>query len=547
MEQVSLPNVFGNPLSSAVRAQERVSYIREDDAVYSTDGFLQQQAQTSSNYDISSRPHDLSLLIETPDEVFSEGRDQNYTYEGNIAYVKPITREILSPIEGPIKFQSGQDEFLIFGTSRRLRSQFYDGVSKEDVQLREQKVVDREANLQRQIEEGEKRRRIERIKKMEQEERFQKSACIDDDSDNYDEEIIEDIITTRRKPQVQASITPMTYYAPEPAKVMSSVGVGDADVNQHFLLDTGSHSVNPADFPPVYWERLSRYFTQEIKRRRPLCRDAAVQLTPVKQRNISQAVYVREPRAFRNFGVCVKPITSTRGFTTDPALSQNKRNSGCMTDDLDEYFARLLQSICSDYPNADRTFIANLYRYSHTDISLFIRRLVERLDELKNIKTPVVPSFLKPRMCSVGLDVRPMMLDKRTLSEPPRRQSLGTNTKEILRRTQGSSTPRARSPDTFNFSGATDSIRRMDTGSQTKLVEPTESSSSVTLNGGMVEAANRKVTTYRIKRVSGQVDKEGKVSTETFETSGKGKPPPSALLESLKDVIKSAKVCFVYS
>ncbi|KAM7541832.1 hypothetical protein Aperf_G00000013013 [Anoplocephala perfoliata] len=88
---------------------------------------------------------------------------------------------------------------------------------------------------------------------------------------------------------------------------------------------------------------------------------------------------------------------------------------------------------------------------------------------------------------------------------------------------------------------ATDSIRQMETGSQTKLDESAEVPSSATLIGGKTEAANRRVTTYRIKRVSGQVDKEGKVSAKTFETSGKGKPPPSALLESLKDVIKDAK------
>ncbi|KAM7542574.1 hypothetical protein Aperf_G00000013027 [Anoplocephala perfoliata] len=276
MEQVPQPSVYRNPLSSTIRAQERVSYIREDDAFYPSDNFFQQQVPTSSNFNsISSRPHNLSLHVETPDEGFSESRGQSLTYDGNIAYVKPITREVLSPIEGPLKFQSGQDEFLIFGTSRRLRSQIYDGISKEedvlmreqklaireaelqrqieeeekrrriqglermeqeerlqkaayiskeeDVLMREQKLAIREAELQRQIEEEEKRRRIQGFERMEQEERLQKAAYIDDDSDKYDEEIIEDIITTRRKPQVQA-ITPMTYHAPEPTKVMSSIG-----------------------------------------------------------------------------------------------------------------------------------------------------------------------------------------------------------------------------------------------------------------------------------------------------------------------------------
>lgn len=537
MDQYPQTTVIRNPLSTSLRTQECVSYIHEDDSVHPSEGYYRKQVRSPppplpSHYtNVPSRPHNLSLQVETPDEVFTETRNHNYTYEGNIAYVKPMARQIIaSPIEGPIKYSSGQDEFLIFGTSRRLRSEFYDEMSKEEeLELREQKIAEREAELQRQIEE-EGRRRLERLRELE------KAAYIDEGGDEYDEEIIEDIITTRRKPSV---ISPSVCLSPETSKIMTSVGVGDADVNQYFLLDTGSRSVNPADFPPVYWERLSRYFTEEIKRRRPPCRDVAAQLTPIKQRTVSQSAYSKEVKGLRNFGVCVKPITSTRGFTTDAATSPNKRNSACMTDDLDEYFARLLRSICADYPNADRTFITNLYRYSRTDISLFIHRLLERLEELRNVERQIVAT--KPRMCSVGLDVRPVMLDKRTLSEPPVRRNLGTNTEQVLCRTQGISTPRSTSPATSDFGGTTDLIRRMETGSQTRLVEPMEAPSSLSKSGGMVEAETRKVTTYRIKRVSGHVDKEGKVSAKTFETSGEGKPPHSPLLESMRDVIKDTK------
>ncbi|VUZ38743.1 unnamed protein product, partial [Hymenolepis diminuta] len=537
MDQYPQTTVIRNPLSTSLRTQECVSYIREDDSIHPAESYYRKQVRSPppplpSHYtNVPSRPHNLSLQVETPDEVFTETRNHNYTYEGNIAYVKPMARQIItSPIEGPMKYSNGQDEFLIFGTSRRLRSEFYDEKSKEEeLELREQKIAEREAELQRQIEE-EGRRRLERLRELE------KTVYIDEGADEYDEEIIEDIITTRRKPSV---LSPSACLSPETSKIMTSVGVGDADVNQYFLLDTGSRSVNPADFPPVYWERLSRYFTEEIKRRRPSCRDVAAQLTPVKQRTVSQSAYGKEAKGLRNFGVCVKPITSTRGFTTDAATSPNKRNSACMTDDLDEYFARLLRSICADYPNADRTFITNLYRYSRTDISMFIHRLFERLEELRNVEKQVVVT--KPRMCSVGLDVRPVMLDKRTLSEPPVRRNLGTNTEQVLCRTQGISTPRPTSPATSDFGGTTDLIRRMETGSQTKLVEPMEAPSSLSKAGGMVEAETRKVTTYRIKRVSGHVDKEGKVSAKTFETSGEGKPPHSALLESIRDVIKDTK------
>ncbi|KAL5967170.1 KN motif and ankyrin repeat domain-containing protein 1 [Taenia solium] len=550
MDSLLQSTVVRNPLSSTVRAQECISYVRDDDVnSHPTEGHFQQQMRASAFGNLPSRPQRLSLHVDTHDEFITETHHQNGSYEGNVAYVKPITRQVISPTEEPVKFQSGQDEFLIFGTSRRLRSEFYDeALKKEELRLREQKSMEREVQLQQRVEEEEEKKRMEQMELME---RMEETAYVDDGGDEYDEEIIEDIITTRRKPQIQAEIAPLNYQPPLPTKVTHSVGVGDSDVNQYFLLDTGSRSVNPADFPPIYWERLSHYFSEEIKRRRPTCRDAASQLTPLKQRTVSQAAYVKGPPLLRNFGVCVKPITSTRGFTTDPAHSPDKRNSACMTDDLDEYFARLLRSICAEYPNADRTFIKSLYRYSRTDISLFIRRLVERLEELRQAESTLIPPTLasappKPQTVSVGLDVRPLMVSKRTASEPPRR-NLGINTDLVIRRSQGIShtpTPIDKSPVTSDFSGSTECFfRRVETGSQATLTEPrvfsppppTPHSSAAT------ETASRRVTTYRIKRIAGHVDKEGKVSSKTFETSGEGKPPPSALIDSLSAVLKDPK------
>ncbi|VDK35589.1 unnamed protein product [Taenia asiatica] len=550
MDSLLQSTVVRNPLSSTVHAQECISYVRDDDVnSHPTEGHFQQQMRPSAFGNQLSRPQRLSLHVDTHDEFITETHHQNGSYEGNVAYVKPITRQVISPTEGPVKFQIGQDEFLIFGTSRRLRSEFHDeALKKEELRLREQKIVEREAQLQQRVEEEEEKKRMEQMELME---RMEETAYVDDGGDEYDEEIIEDIITTRRKPQIQAEIAPLNYQPPLLTKVTHSVGVGDSDVNQYFLLDTGSRSVNPADFPPIYWERLSRYFTEEIKRKRPTCRDAASQLTPLKQRTVSQAAYVKGPPLLRNFGVCVKPITSTRGFTTDPAHSPDKRNSACMTDDLDEYFARLLRSICTEYPNADRTFIKSLYRYSRTDISLFIRRLVERLEELRQAESTLMPPTVasappKPQTVSVGLDVRPLMVSKRTASEPPRR-NLGINTDLVICRSQGIShtpTPIDKSPVTSDFSGSTECFfRRVETGSQATLTEPrvfsppppTPRSSAAT------ETASRRVTTYRIKRIAGHVDKEGKVSSKTFETSGEGKPPPSALIDSLSAVLKDPK------
>ncbi|CDS37629.1 Ankyrin repeat domain containing protein [Echinococcus multilocularis] len=550
MDSMLQSAVIRNPLSPTVRAQECISYIHDDDAnLHPTESHFQHQVRTSASSDPSSHQQRLSLHVDTPDEFTTESYRQNGFYEGNVAYVKPFTHHVISPIARPVKFQSNQDEFLIYGTSRRLRSEFYDEVSKkEELRLREQKIAEREAQLQQRLAEEEEKRRIEPVELMG---RMGETAYIDDVGDVYDEEIIEDTITTRRKPQIQAEIAPINYQAPVPTKVTHSVGVGDSDVNQYFLLDTGSRSVNPADFPPIYWERLSRYFTEEIKRKRPTCRDASSQLTPPKQRTVSQAAYVEGSPPLRNFGVCVKPIAFTRGCTTDPAHSSDKRNSACMTDDLDEYFARLLRSICTEYPNADRTFIKSLYRYSRTDISLFIRRLVERLEELRQAEATRVPPIVaeappKPQMFSVGLDARPLMLNKRTASEPPRR-NLGTNTDLVIRRSQGIShtpSPTDKSPVTSDFSGSTGCFfRRVDTGSQATLTEPrafsppppTSRSSTTT------ETASRRVTTYRIKRIAGHVDKEGKVSSKTFETSGEGKPPPSALIDSLSAVLKDSK------
>lgn len=550
MDSLLQSTVVRNSLSPTVHAQECISYIHDDDgSSHRTDSHFQQQLRTSSYSSTPPRPQRLSLHVDTPDEIITEIHRQNGVYEGNVAYVKPITRQVISPAEGPVKFQSGQDEFLIFGTSRRLRSEFYDeALKREELRLREQNIAEREAQLQQRIEEEEEKRRLEQLELME---RMEERAYIDDGGDEYDEEIIEDTITTRRKPQIQAEIAPLSRQTPILTKVTRSVGVGDSDVNQYFLLDTGSRSVNPADFPPIYWERLSRYFSEEIKRKRPTCRDAAAQLTPSKQRNVSQAAYTKRSPLLRNFGVCVKPITSTRGFTTDPSHSPDKRNSACMTDDLDEYFARLLRSICADYPNADRTFIKSLYRYSRTDISLFIRRLVERLEELRQAEVTSVPTVMtaappKPQTFSVGLDVRPLMVNKRTASEPPR-SNLGINTDLVIYRSQGVShtpTPTDKSPVMSDFGGSTECFfRRVETGSQATLTEPRTFSPSLSTprSSATTEASSRKVTTYRIKRIAGHVDKEGKVSSKTFETSGEGKPPPSALIDSLSAVLKDSK------
>lgn len=531
-----------NPISSTVRAQECISYIHDDDCnFYSSDGYSQQPSRLIPSSGHSLRPQNLSLQVDTPDEVFTESRIQNSVYESNIAYVKPMTRQVVSPLDPPVRFKNDQDEFLIFGTSRRLRSEFYDATSKEEeLRLREQKVAEREAELNRQIEEEEERRRIERMAQLA---RMEETAYVDEDGDEYDEEIIEDTITTRRKPQIQAEVRPVDFQEPAPAKEMYSVGVGDTDVNQYFLLDTGSRSVNPADFPPSYWERLSRYFTEEIKRRRPARRDAASQLTPPKHRTVSQAAYVKQPPLLRNFGVGVRPVTSTRGFTTDSAYSPDKRNSACMTDDLDEYFARLLRSISSEYPNADKTFVHNLYRYSQTDISLFIRRLLDRLSELRESEAKHVPPP-KPQMLSVGLDVRPVMLNKRTVSEPPR-SNLGINTDQPICRSQGiSHTPPPTKTSDLGVS-TEDVYKRVETSSQASLpdarvIPPTQPTTS--RSSSKVETTSRKVTTYRIRRISGHVDREGKVTTsKTFETSGEGKPPKSALLESIANLAKDMK------
>uniref|UniRef100_A0A5K3EH18 ANK_REP_REGION domain-containing protein n=1 Tax=Mesocestoides corti TaxID=53468 RepID=A0A5K3EH18_MESCO len=553
-----------NPFSSAISAQERISYVRDDEVnTFPVENYLHQQQRSVDNiWQQQSllngqqqlhrqsalshqpiRPQQLNLHEEVADVLSNDYQQRSLFKNGNVAYIKPIARQAVSPLEQPEKFHHGQDEFMTYGTYRRLRSEFYDEVLNEgeveddysrQLKLREESMGERKSHQRQYLEEDEERRQISRMEELGE------MTYYGEGGDEFDEEIIEETITTRPKQLIQATVLPLTHHNDSLTKETCSVGVGDCDVNQYYLLDTGSRSVNPADFPPAYWERLSRYFSEEIKRKRPTCRDVASQPGPLKNRTVSQAAYIKEPSLLRNFGVCVKPITTSRGFNTDFIPSPDRRNCACMTDELDEYFARLLKTICEKYPNADREFINNLYRYSRTDISKFVHRLCERLEELRGRDSVEVTS--KTQMFSTGVNVRPVMLNKWTLSAPSR-QNLGTNTDFMVQRTMGTSDAQEFNEKPHNvsdFGVSTDCfIKHVETGSQVVLNEG-DTSPPPTHPPPSPVASGHKVTTYRIRRISKRVDSEGHVSTKTYETSGEGLPPQSTLMASMDVPVKKA-------
>lgn len=367
------------------------------------------------------------------------------------------------------------------------------------------------------------------------------------EDDDDIEAIEEEIITTKRNPhqpnlpvRISPPIIPSSTFFdnasfPSPAKLVQSIGVGDADVNQYYLLDTGSHSVDPASFPPAYWERLSRYFSEQFSLRRSHGVDAQQQVNNTRQLITSITTCTNLPR-LSNFGMNVKPSQEDMGIGTESVL---QRDSSCMTDDLDEYFARLLQSILPQYPNADSEFIRQIYRHSRTDVSKFIQRLIARLSELNNAQPPP-----KPKMESVGCNVRPQMMNKRTSSVPTRRMNLGVNTDWLIQRSQGMMhVP----PDVFkrDIACTTSSfIKRVDSSSQISMKVPQEPEKEPTDQNSNASTGEYKLSTTRIRRVLCQ-----RGSTEEIETlkqtsdSGEWSPhPTSSRPMPIKSIKKSSNV-----
>ncbi|VDN17334.1 unnamed protein product, partial [Dibothriocephalus latus] len=196
------------------------------------------------------------------------------------------------------------------------------------------------------------------------------------DATDYDddfEEIIEETTTTTRPAPVQAVIpyVEQSHLADLAVIPQRSVGVGDIDVNQFYLLGTGTQSIDPADFPRPFWERISEYFTERYRR--------------------ETRHQVPQPPVF-------PPL---RSATADRHLSF--KNFG---------------SLAPQCPNADADFIRNLYRYSQYDCSAFIRRLVTKLTELRRVTRQDQPRRATVRSESVGVSARPVMADKRTSSMP---------------------------------------------------------------------------------------------------------------------------------
>lgn len=610
-------------ISDQSHGQERLSYYRDDRDVngYSVDdnaalkhqsqygqpsnGYIHGQQSIRHQWSKSGtqqqftcpqafRPTQLNISIDTSDDVFADTPDLFRSYpHKNVACVRPFPQMARSPqMISPNKFPVDEDMFMTYSTQQLVHHLSMDG-AKEDVVdktlinerneqlLMEKARIDQEIELERQRYQESLMRRQEAARvshQLEEEQRLvaEEEELYHDDTDNlYDLEIIEEVITRRKKPQKSESraiLFPVSepVAMPQNSNDMCSVGVGEGDVNNYYLFDTGSTSVNPADFPPAYWERLSRYFTEEFHRKRPVFRDVASQLRPPAQRSISLSASLPGPPAQRNFGVCVRPSMNSCGFnTTITPSSPDTRSSACMTEDLDEYFARLLRSICRDHPNADSEFIRNLYRYSQTDVSEFIRCLIRRLEDLRRLEeSQVVISSPKPQMISTGIDSRPIMKNKRTLSEPPHRSNLGINTELVLQRTQG--THYSPVPETTNYCVSTSSfshpslettVAKQDSesiGQKSPIPSPLppnpphppsaaaaaphlSHTSAPTSKGTLV--GEHKVTTYRVKRVVHRMDSDGHSSIETHETSGEGPAPPPTITPPPLNTTPSG-VCF---
>ncbi|BHF69258.1 KN motif and ankyrin repeat domain [Sparganum proliferum] len=420
-----------------------------------------------------------------------------YAAVGNVAYVQPTFYKPVSVhAEDPTKFPvTDEDEFMTYATSTRLRSEYneYGVLVETNADEYEKKVLPSsqlrypndlnftDQELYRVKQENERLRTLlenrelnqdsydnenylfseeiasnlqrrqknidSEIYRLQQENRQLRSYLEENrydfenanDATDYDddfEEIIEETTTTTRPAPVQA----LPYAQQGNAQAVAvtaqrSVGVGDIDVNQFYLLGTGTRSIDPADFPRPFWERISEYFTERYRQETRIQPQHPPLLTP------SRNTPVDKHASLKNFGVSVRPRCEDVGTVAQTDLfsapQQIKQDSSCMTDPLDGYFARLLRSLAPQCPNADADFIRNLYRYSQYDCSEFIHRLVTKLSELRRVSRDEQPRRAIVRSESVGVSARPVMADKRTSSMPPMRQNLGTNTDIPIQRSQG--------------------------------------------------------------------------------------------------------------
>uniref|UniRef100_A0A0X3PQC4 Uncharacterized protein n=2 Tax=Schistocephalus solidus TaxID=70667 RepID=A0A0X3PQC4_SCHSO len=497
-----------------------------------------------------------------------------YAAVGNVAYVqptfyKPVSVHAQDTTKVPV---TDEDEFMTYATSTRLRSEYNEyGVLVEtnadeyekktlpngplkypnDLDVTEQDfyrvkqendrlrtlLENRELNqdsydnenylLSEEMASNLQRRQKNldsEIYRLQQENRQLRSYLEENrydfenanDATDYDddfEEIIEETTTTTRLVPVQ----PLPYVQQDniptlPVIPQRSVGVGDIDVNQFYLLGTGTQSINPADFPRPFWERIREYFTEHYRHETRLQAPQPPILPP------PQSVPADRHLSLKNFGVCVRPRSEDFGnvVQTDllSASQKHKLDRSCMTDPPDSYFDHLLRFLAPQCQNADADFIRSLYRYSQYDCSEFIRRLVTKITELKRVTREDQPRRATVRSESVGISARPVMADKRTSSMPPMRMNLGTNTDIPIQRSQGMThTPEI--PEKSDIGCSTSAFfRTMDHANQCVLHHFTSTGVTQTTGNPLDEPTSsrpvsqflteRKVNTYRTHSVSHQ-------------------------------------------